>query len=313
MIRGLYTAAQAMVVNQKRHDIANNNLANVETPGYRAEDAIVRSFPEHLLYNMGKNTHPHWHAPADSHAANARIVGRPPAIGYLAQGITVEEVATRFDQGLLRETGNQFDIAIIDRQSLVAGAPDTKGFYAVKQDLDSDEIFYTRAGNLRLRQELVGAGETERHVQYLTTQDGEYIMQRQILGGVFTGELEPVEIIEEEFTVYANGEIDIHETGFPSIRGQLHIVEFTEAQLPGLHKLGHGLWQVDEQLLGADFAPQIAVNTETRQKIIEMSNVDPTQAMLNIMIAQRSYEANQRVIQTMDRNLDKAVNEIGRL
>jgi flagellar basal-body rod protein FlgG len=41
--------------------------------------------------------------------------------------------------------------------------------------------------------------------------------------------------------------------------------------------------------------------------------VDPARSMVNLMLAGRAYEANQRVIQSYDRTLDKAVNEVGRV
>src|SRR5690606_8553059 len=49
------------------------------------------------------------------------------------------------------------------------------------------------------------------------------------------------------------------------------------------------------------------------QGYTERSNVDPAQSMVDMMTALRVYEANQRVIQSLDQTLDKAVNEIGRV
>ncbi|OEF96795.1 flagellar hook-basal body protein [Desulfuribacillus alkaliarsenatis] len=297
MLRGLYTAAQGMKVNQQRHDIANNNLANINTPGFKGEEAVVRSFPEELLFFMGKKQHSH--VPAHSRVAS-HLGGQPPRVGYLHQGVTVEEIVSRFAQGAIRETGNEFNVAIID------GLDDQKGFFAVKKDLDSDDVFYTRAGDFRLR-EVDG-------VQYLATQDGEFVMQRELIAGVgFTGQLMPVEIIEEDFVIHSNGSIEVFETGFPPIQGELHLVQFANEQLPGLTKEGHGLFRINEDFLGAGFEPEIAQNIQTRQKFIEGSNVDPTQAIMDMIIAQRAYEANQRVIQSYDRSLEKAVNEVGRV
>lgn len=52
---------------------------------------------------------------------------------------------------------------------------------------------------------------------------------------------------------------------------------------------------------------------EIRQGAIEGSNVDLTEQTVQMMSAMRAYEANQKVIQTLDKTLDKAVNEIGRV
>jgi flagellar basal-body rod protein FlgG len=292
MLRGLYTAAQGLKVHQQRHDIAVNNLSNINTPGFKGDQAIVRTFPEELLYFMG-NSSVHPHAPSNSRAATINA-GIPPKVGYLAQGVTIEEVIARFAQGPIRETGNSFDLAIVD------GDQQQKGFYAVKKELDSQEVVYTRAGNFRLR-------ETD-GVQYLATQDGEYLMQRQA-----DGQLQPIPVANENITVFTNGMFEIEDPGFLPVTGQLQLVQFTNDQLPGLTKEGHGLYRVNEQFLGAGFLPEAANNVQVRQRYIEGSNVDPTQAVLDMMTAQRAYEANQKVIQSYDRSLEKAVNEVGRV
>jgi len=56
-----------------------------------------------------------------------------------------------------------------------------------------------------------------------------------------------------------------------------------------------------------------ADRVEVRQGYIERSNVDAAQSMVDLMAAQRAYEANQKVIQFYDKSLDKAVNEVGKV
>jgi len=52
---------------------------------------------------------------------------------------------------------------------------------------------------------------------------------------------------------------------------------------------------------------------EVRQGFLESSNVDPAQSLVELMAALRAYEANVRVIQSYDRSLERAVNEVGRV
>ncbi|WP_339060902.1 flagellar basal body rod C-terminal domain-containing protein [Tepidibacillus marianensis] len=54
-------------------------------------------------------------------------------------------------------------------------------------------------------------------------------------------------------------------------------------------------------------------NYKIFQGKIERSNVDATQTMTDMMTALRIYEANQQVVQFLDKSLDKAVNEVGRV
>lgn len=59
--------------------------------------------------------------------------------------------------------------------------------------------------------------------------------------------------------------------------------------------------------------PQIVEKPRVRQSYIEDSNVNSLEEMNNMINIMRSYEANQKVLQTQDSTLDKAVNEIARI
>lgn len=48
------------------------------------------------------------------------------------------------------------------------------------------------------------------------------------------------------------------------------------------------------------------------QSYLEVSNVNTVDAMVDMITVARAYEANQKVVQTMDAVLDKAVNELGK-
>ncbi|AOY75594.1 flagellar hook-basal body protein [Clostridium formicaceticum] len=49
MLRGLYTAVSAMQTTQKKLDVASNNMANVNTTGFKKDVLISESFPEVLI------------------------------------------------------------------------------------------------------------------------------------------------------------------------------------------------------------------------------------------------------------------------
>ena len=49
MIRGWYTGASGMNAQQNRLDAISNNLANVDTAGYKRDITVSKSFPELLL------------------------------------------------------------------------------------------------------------------------------------------------------------------------------------------------------------------------------------------------------------------------
>lgn len=57
----------------------------------------------------------------------------------------------------------------------------------------------------------------------------------------------------------------------------------------------------------------IATDGEIEQGVIETSNVNVVDEMVNMITIQRAYEAGQKVITSIDATLDKAVNEVGRV
>ena len=57
----------------------------------------------------------------------------------------------------------------------------------------------------------------------------------------------------------------------------------------------------------------IAADGEIEQGVIETSNVNVVDEMVNMITIQRAYEAGQKVITSIDATLDKAVNEVGRV
>src|SRR5215469_4165721 len=112
LIRGWYTGASGMRAQQWRLDSVANNLANVDTDGYKREQAAFKAFPELLLRRLrddGQYLHPF--GSADT----------APIIGKLGTGVELNELYVSFEQGPLKETQSDFDIAL-----------DGKGFFAVE-------------------------------------------------------------------------------------------------------------------------------------------------------------------------------------
>jgi len=68
-----------------------------------------------------------------------------------------------------------------------------------------------------------------------------------------------------------------------------------------------------QSLYFSDQAQVYEGNPGVLQGALESSNVDLTGQMVKMITVMRAYEANQKVIQTQDATLDKAVNEIGKI
>lgn len=55
MNRGLYIGATSLVANQKKLDVLSNNLANVNTKGFKKDTSLLETFPEKLLKKINHN------------------------------------------------------------------------------------------------------------------------------------------------------------------------------------------------------------------------------------------------------------------
>lgn len=90
-----------MLVQQHRLDVISNNLANVTTPGYRADRTVTRAFPDMALYRV------------DDGASSGPGGGRPAPLGRLGTGAYMEGTVFSLEEGPVQATGNPLDAAIV--------------------------------------------------------------------------------------------------------------------------------------------------------------------------------------------------------
>ncbi|WP_059104121.1 flagellar hook-basal body protein [Shouchella shacheensis] len=127
MLRGFYTAASGMLAEQQRQDMLAHNLANAQTPGYKADQSATRAFPTMLLHAISGNE-------------------RPAPIGELSTGVYMQEQMPNFRQGDIKETGNSTDVSIVQ----TGGGDEQVLLFAVQTE---GGIRYTRNGNLQVDSE----------------------------------------------------------------------------------------------------------------------------------------------------------------
>jgi flagellar basal-body rod protein FlgF len=116
VLRGLYSAASGMLAQQVQTDNLADNLANVNTTGFKRRSTQFQSFPVLMMNRLGG--------------------GDPSKLGTLATGSQVKGTPIHFQQGSLRQTGNPFDVAI-----------QGDGFFQVKGP--GEKVFYTRNGQFQ--------------------------------------------------------------------------------------------------------------------------------------------------------------------
>lgn len=105
MVRGLYTSASGALVAQSQVDNIANNLANVNTTGFKQTVLQVQAAPSFNIFRI--QTDP-------GQTARSPLPGVPVAqyVGPLGTGSNVYDTPTDFQQGALASTGNRLDLAI---------------------------------------------------------------------------------------------------------------------------------------------------------------------------------------------------------
>lgn len=298
MLRGLYTAASGMIAEQRRHDTVTQNIANLNTPGYKQVNTVAHSFPEMLISLVGDQQ-----------------TGGKLAIGKLMNGVFAEESLASFAQGDLRETGRVTDFALISS----LGRPDPGTGEPIP--FDASGKFVTEDGEVIYQpQAFFAVEDQDGNVRY--TRDGRFRVNTAGELRTSTG-LQVLDVDGDPVILPAGVAIDTlmsdgagNLTGIDTLGEQVDIASLGVTVMEQPHQLvreGNGVYRVDNEEAAGVRALAADDAAEVRQGYLEVSNVDTAQSMVDLMTAQRAYESNQKVIQYYDKSLDKAVNEIGRV
>ena len=125
-MRALRTAASGMAAQQLNVEVISNNIANMNTVGFKKQRAEFQDLLYQNVERMG------------AQSSNQGTV--VPTGIQIGAGVKAGAVYRITEQGTPQHTGNPYDMAI-----------DGKGFFQVT--LPSGEIAYTRAGNLQVNPE----------------------------------------------------------------------------------------------------------------------------------------------------------------
>ncbi|MGM9489674.1 flagellar basal-body rod protein FlgG [Ideonella sp. YS5] len=257
MFDALQIAATGMHAQQQNVDAIANNLANVNTNGFKKARV---SFTDLVSRQQ-----------ADAAANAAEADASLPTRGT---GVSVAHVARSFDAGEARKTDSAYDVTIAGDGFLEVLMPD--GSRA-----------YTRGGTLRV------------------SQDGQ-------LAAASGQPLKPgINIPDDvqDLTITTDGRVQIKTARHPTAVevGQLELVRFIAPS--GLEPLGEGLFRATEAA-GEPIAGRAGQDGlgSVRQGYLEGSNVKMVEEMVNLMVAQRAYEASVKVVQASDEMLGMVNN-----
>lgn len=268
MVRSLWSAATGMIAQQTNVDTISNNLANVNTAGYKTEVAEFKS----LLYqNLQTRT--------TSANGDQKPIGAQVGLGVRNSSIT-----SIFTEGNFYESSSSSAFAI-----------DGEGFFGVRTA--NGEIQYTRNGNFNWA---VGNNGTLN----LTTSDGFQVLDTA--GRVISI---PGDYKTSEVTITADGQLCYPDADNNPQPMGISIGLFQFQNPAGLEKTGSSLYRVTAasgQAINEATTTMAIQRSSVVQGYIEGSNVQVVDEMVNLIVAQRAYEMNSKVIQASDDMMGQA-------
>ena len=193
--------------------------------------------------------------------------------GYMQPGVKIGENYTDWSAGSFKITDNTYDIAI-----------GGDGFFAIEftNKQGETQTMYTRDGQFTLN----NAG-------FLVNSNGDYVLdensKRIQLNTALDAAIDKLGNITQDNRVVA----------------KIGLTDFADYDY--LQKYGENYYTL---LQGAE---KIKANGEMYSGYLETSNVNVVTEMVDLITISRQYESNQKIIQTIDNTLDKAVNQIGKV
>jgi len=196
-------------------------------------------------------------------------------------GSQVAGISSAFTQGAPQYTGRPLDMAI-----------QGNGFFVV-QDVNENK-YITRDGSFKFDNE-----------GYLVNQQGFRVLDED-------GEVIQIEDPITTINVSKQGRLTaLDEAGEEIDQVNIGIAHITNPE--SLNKVGNNLYTVSESTMPADIDDAIGMagvdgRGTVEANALEMSNVDLSAEFANMIVTQRGYQANVRVISVSDQMLEELIN-----
>lgn len=263
MMRSMYSGISGIRAHQMKMDVVANNIANVNTTGYKASRVTFQEVLNQMIQ-------PAFGATAEVGGINAQQIGL---------GVSVGSIDILHNPTGVQRTDRGFDVSI-----------GGEGFFVVSNGVDE---LYTRAGNFYLDSDGT-----------LVTQNGYMVLDEDGDDIVIDSEL------YNNLSIDSGGNVNgINSDGEVETIAILQIAKFTN--ISGLMKEGNNLFRATPNSGDAEYGiPGVDGFSSLIPGSLEMSNVDLSQEFTEMIIAQRGFQANARVITTSNDMLQELASII---
>jgi flagellar basal-body rod protein FlgG len=269
MVRSLWTAATGMLAQQTNMDTIANNLANVNTTGYKTQQNEFKS----LLYQtlQTKTT-----------SANG---DQKPSSAQVGLGVRNASISSVFTEG-----------SMLANDSDTAFAIDGKGFFAIR-DADGS-TYYTRNGNFKFTLASNGGN-------MLATSEGDPVLDTNgnpiILGSEYV--MSNITVTKDGTLCYPDENNNAQSLGIT-----IGLFQFNNPNgLNKLSDSRYEQTAASGTPINEATNPNVE-KSKIIQGYLEGSNVQVVDEMVNMITTQRAYELNSKAITASDEMLQEANN-----
>lgn len=328
MLRSMYSAISGMQSFETMLDVIGNNIANVDTPGFKAGEV---NFSDVMSQTLNGGSTPS----ATQGGTNPQQVGL---------GTKVASIATNFSDGAPQSTGNPLDLAIQGSGFFVVSPDGGNHTYLTREgdfNLDSGNNLVLPNGAVAQGYELnaggggtinTGALNAVNLDSYLTsyvaslngTSDGNGGTYGTASGNTITdtngGATDTYSFAlasPANLQIGSNGSltatVEVTNTTTGAVQSKPITIGYlslgTVNNPGGLEKVGDSMYITSNNSGQASYQPAGQNSTGSiNANYLEMSNVDLTQEFSNMIVAQRGFDANSKMIGTDNAILNDIVN-----
>jgi flagellar hook protein FlgE len=272
----MFAAISGLKQHQTMLDVTANDIANVNTIGYKSARVTFQDSLNQLQRSASS-------ASASTGGSNAAQVGL---------GVGLGSIDNLMSGGTTQTTGNPLDVAI-----------QGDGFFELAEGDPTAATMtpssFTRAGNFSVSND-----------GYLTTASGEYVLGfAQPTTPTSTESAIKIPADATGIAIDQSGGVSYIDGATGTRKSDYRITLATFTNASGLERKGGNTWSASANS-GQRTAntPGVGGTGFTQAGAVEMSNVDLAQTFTNMITAQRGFQANSRVISTADSMLEDLVN-----
>lgn len=275
--RGIATVAKGMQALIDYEDVTAHNLANVNTNGFKKSHITFQDIMQ-------------------SNVSSKNAQGNKREVGSLSMGARTDRTYIDFSQGGLAESSNKLDLAFHG-----------DGFFKIRyKDIpenkayEEPDYYYQRTGQFALNDE-----------NYLVNHDGDFVMDVDNRKIKITRDPDAVELNEmnrldvtKDLVIAENGQIQLASPNFNILIQKIQVCDFEDkTKISGI---GNGKYL---PIYGQN--PKLYTKAEgtysIQQGMVEMSNANTINEMLNSINVSRGYESMSTILKKQSESIQQAI------